>query len=217
MPTRDIKESCRSSFTLAQISPEAERFFWRLITYADDFGRFPADAALLRAQCFSAMVDRIPEAAVAAWRGELARADLIRLYEAEGKPWGYFPTWVKHQRTRARHSKYPPPVVLPAAAVICQHVPACVGTCRQMPADVAVVTEEPENTEKTVVRLPASASTRRHVPADAGIRRQMPAQQGVPSWHNGQPPDTDPKQVKAMLAETKKMLDGGPPEDEVPF
>lgn len=140
MPTRDIKESCRTSRTLAKVSASAERLFWRLTTYADDFGRMPADADIVRAACFTVMLDTVREGQVVQWLDELAAVDLIRFYPGEdGKRYAFFPTWGKHQRTRAKHSKYP----APSSAVICQ----------QMPADVAVVTEEtvvPEKTETPV-------------------------------------------------------------------
>ncbi|HJQ66372.1 MAG TPA: hypothetical protein VJ816_08345, partial [Gemmatimonadales bacterium] len=138
MPTRDIKESCRTSRTLAKISPAAERLFWRLTTYADDFGRMPADADVVRAACFAVMLDTVREGQVSQWLEELAAVDLIRFYDGEdAKRYAFFPTWSKHQRTRAKHSKYP--------------VPTSAGICRQMPADVAVVTEEtvvPEDPKK---------------------------------------------------------------------
>lgn len=142
MPTRDIKESCRTSRTLAKVSAHAERLFWRLTTFADDFGRMPADADVVRAACFAVMLDTVREGQVSAWLDELAAVDLIRFYSGEdGKRYAFFPTWSKHQRTRAKHSKYP--------------VPASAGICQRMSADVAVVTEEtvvPEDTEETDLR-----------------------------------------------------------------
>src|SRR5690349_6034890 len=137
MPTRDIKESCRTSRTLAKVSAQAERLFWRLTTYADDFGRFPADADVVRANCFSVMLDTVRENHVTNWLMELSGVDLIRFYTgSDGKTYGFFPTWAKHQRTRAKHSKYP--------------APSSADICRQMPADVAVVTESTEVPEVAV-------------------------------------------------------------------
>lgn len=136
MPTRDIKESCRTSETLAHLSHGAERLFWRMVTYADDFGRMPADVRVVRAACFPLMLQKVKEGDVQTWLNELEAADLIRGYrDADGKPFAFFTTWSKHQRTRAKHSKYP--------------VPAYADTCRQMPADAAdkdrVVPKNPKN------------------------------------------------------------------------
>ena len=41
----------------------------------------------------------------------LASAGLVALYEYEGKPYLYIPTWTKHQNVRAKRSKYPEPPV----------------------------------------------------------------------------------------------------------
>ena len=40
MPSRIIKESITTSESLDGISDEAERFFWRLVVKADDFGLY---------------------------------------------------------------------------------------------------------------------------------------------------------------------------------
>ena len=135
MPNRDIKESCRTSDSLAQLSHGAERLFWRLTTVADDFGRFEARASVLRASCFPVLLDRVREADVKRWTEELVKAGMVGLYLSDGKPLGFFTNWSKHQRTRAKNSKWPEP-----PADICQH----------MTADSAVVTEETVVTEDTV-------------------------------------------------------------------
>jgi hypothetical protein len=43
-------QACRTSETLAKLTHGAERFCWRLTTYADDWGRFPVSAAVPREQ-----------------------------------------------------------------------------------------------------------------------------------------------------------------------
>lgn len=48
MPNRMIKESICTSETLAQLTPEEERLFYRLLVNADDFGRFDGRAARRR-------------------------------------------------------------------------------------------------------------------------------------------------------------------------
>jgi len=177
MPNRDIKESCRTSETLAKLTHGAERFCWRLTTYADDWGRFPASAPVLRAHCFALMLDTVSEADVAGWLGELQRCDMVRIYaDSDGKMYGEFITWRKHQRVRAKFSKYPAPT------------PA--GICRQMTTDVPVVTEETvvtgdpvvaEGTEKT--ETPALTTS---APALAGAgRRISPEREHAPSTPQG--------------------------------
>lgn len=122
MPNREIKESCRHSPTLTQLSDFAERFFWRLTTVADDYGRFPADPRYMRAECFP-LFETIKTAKVAAAFAELEAAGLVESYQNWDRTYGQFKTWEKHQRCRAKFSKYPPP--------------ASDGSCRQPLASAA--------------------------------------------------------------------------------
>lgn len=109
MPNRIIRESCRTSETLNSLSAEAERLFWRLTTVADDYGRFEADPRVLLAQCFPLKVGALKVESVGRWFLELVTCGLVTTYDNTGKVLGFFVTWDKHQRRRARHPKYPAP------------------------------------------------------------------------------------------------------------
>lgn len=115
MPTRFIKESCRSSKNLDKLSDFEERLFWRLITTADDFGRFMACPELVRSACFpykTLSTDRINSSL-----HSLQTHDLIRLYVVDDRQYGEFIKWEKHQgKPRAKDSKYPACI---ASASIC--------------------------------------------------------------------------------------------------
>ena len=132
MPSRIIRESCRTSKTLARLSAQAERLFWRLVTVADDHGRFEAEASIVRSLCFP-LNDSLKSATVESWLQELAdHADpCVTLYHAHGKRYGVFNTWARHQRIRAQISKYPPP---PSGSA-CQPMAADDGERPPMPAD----------------------------------------------------------------------------------
>ncbi len=93
--------------------------FWRLTIAADDFGRFPAHITALIAACFPLMVRDITDKRGEAMLAELVAVDLVRLYEVEGKRYGFFPTWEKYQQRRAKYSKYPQP---PASEIICKQM-----------------------------------------------------------------------------------------------
>lgn len=47
MPSRIIKETIIISESLTAISAEAERFFWRLVVKADDFGLYYGDPRIV--------------------------------------------------------------------------------------------------------------------------------------------------------------------------
>ena len=119
MPNRIIKESIGTSETLAQLTGSQERHFWRMLVQADDYGRFDARPHAIRARAYAAMLDRVGEKESESMTQALAKAGLITLYEHEGRRYGHFVTWDKHQQTRAKVSKYPQP---PADDSIGNHV-----------------------------------------------------------------------------------------------
>jgi HNH endonuclease len=127
MPNRMIRESARTSDTLDQLSDGAERMFWRLTTVADDFGRFEADPRVLLSACFPLRAGRLKVEQVAKWLKELVLVELVSVYIVGGKRFGVFTTWEKHQRIRAKHSKFPPP----SSDSICQQMPAYVAERRE--------------------------------------------------------------------------------------
>jgi len=129
MPNRIIRESCRTSKTLDRLSAEAERLCWRLTTVADDYGRFEAEPVIVRAQCFP-LKESLTSLEVEKWLLELAGISdpMIVLYEAEGKRYGAFLKWEKHQTVRAKRSKYPEPT----DANICKQVLADASKCARI-------------------------------------------------------------------------------------
>lgn len=109
MPNRFIKESCRSSRNLDRLTDFEERLFWRLITTADDYGRFMACPELVRASCFP--YKKVSVLAMTTALAHLRKHDLIQLYQVEGREYGYFLKWEKHQgKPRSLKSKYPEPL-----------------------------------------------------------------------------------------------------------
>lgn len=106
VPNRFIKESCRSSKNLDRLSDFEERLFWRLVTTADDYGRFLADAELVRSACFPYKSISIPNMEKALLG--LQSHNLIFTYQVGDRKYGEFVTWTKHQgKPRSSKSKYP--------------------------------------------------------------------------------------------------------------
>lgn len=137
MPSRIIKESTRTSDTLAQISAEAERLFWRLVVSADDYGRFDARPHIVLGHCLAPFLARgsVTVEDVSRWLTELERAGLIIRYVVDGKACLQLTTWEKHQRApRAKDSKYPAP---PADAGTSGHLLSNDSNCSQVPSDAS--------------------------------------------------------------------------------
>lgn len=135
MPNRIIRESARTSPSLDRLSAEAERLFWRLVTVADDFGRFEADPRLILSACFPLRIGAMTVAEVQRSLAELADAadPIIAIYEVRGRVYGEFCNWERHNGKRAKSSKHPGPS--------CTQVHADARTCTQVHADAPLKRE----------------------------------------------------------------------------
>ena len=107
MPNRIARDSARKSKSLAKLTDFGERGFWRLVLAADDFGRFIADPAIILAECFPRMLDRVSLLMCEQMLRECVAADLIVLYEVDGVTYGQFVKADKYFTRRAKGSKYP--------------------------------------------------------------------------------------------------------------
>ena len=87
-----------------------EVVFYRLIVNCDDYGRFDARPAILKSRLFP-LKENITLKSVESAIHTLASAGLVVLYEFEGTPYLYLPTWARHQNIRAKRSRYPEPPV----------------------------------------------------------------------------------------------------------
>lgn len=106
MPNRYVRESAIESEPVNSLSWQAEVFFRRLLNRVDDFGRFTANTALLRASIFPLQLDRVTEADVQRLLSECEFAGLLFIYSSSGKQFIILNKW---EKGRAKESKYPPP------------------------------------------------------------------------------------------------------------
>ena len=106
MPNRYIRESAIESEAVNSLSWQAEVFWRRLLNRADDFGRFTANAALLRASIFPLQLDCVSEADVQRMLAECEAAGLLFVYSSSCKQFIILNKW---EKGRAKESKYPPP------------------------------------------------------------------------------------------------------------
>ncbi len=106
MPNRYIRESAIESEAVNALSWQAEVFWRRLLNRADDFGRFTANTALLRASIFPMQLDRVTEADVQRMLAECEAAGLLFVYSSSCKRFIILNKW---EKGRAKESKYPPP------------------------------------------------------------------------------------------------------------
>ncbi len=138
MPIRMLRDWTRS-IKILPLSVHAERFFVRLIMKADDYGCYDANPALLKADLFPLLSDKVREADLVRWLAECQKADLIVLYEAGGKK--YLQIKDFRQRLDKAKSKYPLPDSTGSLTVV-----------NEFPAETETeyeVETEPENTRAT--------------------------------------------------------------------
>lgn len=108
MPNRIIKESIRTSEDVNRMTDFQFRLWVSLITYVDDYGRGDARPEIIKGSCFP-LRDRITKKDIEAALEALADIGCVSLYEVDGKPYLYFPTWESHQRIQTKKSRFPAP------------------------------------------------------------------------------------------------------------
>jgi hypothetical protein len=106
MPTRYLKSGVRDSESIDKLSPLAETLFYRLLVTVDDFGRFDARPAMIKANCFpikeSVTLNKCKDLV-----SELKESGLIHVYESDGKQYLQMCKW--DNKPRAQESKFPTP------------------------------------------------------------------------------------------------------------
>jgi hypothetical protein len=107
MPNRIIKESICTSDNIDQLSAFQETMFYRLIVNCDDYGRMDARPKILASKLFP--LKDIRTAQIEDGLRALTSAELVIIYEVDGKPFLQMKTWERHQQIRAKKSKYPSP------------------------------------------------------------------------------------------------------------
>jgi hypothetical protein len=107
MPTRYLKSGVRDSESIDKLSPLAETLFYRLLVTVDDFGRFDARPAMIKANCFpikeSVTLNKCRDLII-----ELRNCGLILIYFWGEKEYLQMCKW--DNKPRAQESKYPAPV-----------------------------------------------------------------------------------------------------------
>lgn len=105
MPNRILKESICRSEEIDSLSWFEEVLFYRLIVTCDDYGRYDGRPKVIKGMCFP--LKDITEKDIDKALGKLSAVGLVRVYEAQGRPYLQLVTWGEHQRIRNQKSKYP--------------------------------------------------------------------------------------------------------------
>lgn len=120
MPNRILRDGIITSRAVNALSESAEIFYRRLMSVVDDYGRFEADADILRARLFPIQLETWPVSRVEQMLSECVadaqqvisdatQVPLIRVYVVDGRK--YLELSNFRQQTRSR-SKYPEPTAM---------------------------------------------------------------------------------------------------------
>lgn len=128
MPNRIISERCKRSPTLAGLSSDAERLWWRLMTEVDDYGRFEAVPKIVNGTCAPLLNwtdGRVKKCLIEfAQEREPDGKPLVIYYATKGRLYGQLTSFHEHQRKRDSKPKFPSPqsgkrLLPPQLAAIC--------------------------------------------------------------------------------------------------
>lgn len=107
MPTRIIRDGILTSERIALLGWAEEVFYRRLMSVADDYGRFYAHPSLLRAACYPLHLSKVSDSDIGKWLTACVTAALVRVYPAQdGKR--YLEIQDFGQRVQSK-SKFPGP------------------------------------------------------------------------------------------------------------
>ena len=111
MPNRILKDSINESRGLTSCSFFAQDLYKRLITYADDYGRFNADPQIMVARLYPRELAVVSVEDLTEGLIELVGVGKIEFYTSSARKevYGCFPKWEDHQRVRDSKKKHPDP------------------------------------------------------------------------------------------------------------
>lgn len=107
MPERLVRQGILSSDPVCSLGWAAEVFYRRLMSVADDYGRYDGRKSMLRAALYPLQLEKVSDSDIGKWRLETAKAGLVRVYAVEGKEYVQIEKF--DQRIQGR-PKYPAPV-----------------------------------------------------------------------------------------------------------
>jgi hypothetical protein len=115
MPNRVLRDWTDSK-RMSKLSAQAERFFTRLFMKADDYGRYHADAKLLKAALLPHLIDEVTIDDITAWLKECVDAGLVITYTIDDD--SFLEIQDFEQKLRIKKPKFPEPLHAKTAHVV---------------------------------------------------------------------------------------------------
>lgn len=158
MPNRIIREGIIHSPVVNVLDAHEEVFYRRLLNVVDDYGRYPAHPAILRAACFPLRLDSIRESDVSRWTDKLSSPGLIVLYDARGQRFLQVCNFNQRQRTPSKYPEPPQGLVAEAEKRAGFLLAECSRNARGSPAQAYSNSEAKPNSNTETAATPAAAS-----------------------------------------------------------
>lgn len=196
MPVRILRPTLRQSERWNRCTFFEQSFYIRLITIADDYGRYEAHPALLASECFPYGDDGgLPVLAhqIDGMLRSLATKDLLYVYESEGKHYFQLTRWKERIRLE-KGSRYPDPSK-------CKIVWKCQSDDWQMSDRCLSDVGNPENTQ--IPETGGLSKNDRQMPV---IREQMTASPPTPTPAPATAPTPSTTAVKCVRVNLNQIL-----------
>ena len=163
MPTRYLKAGIRDSETIDRLSSAAEVLYYRLLVTVDDFGRYDARPAMLKAACFP-IKESVTQKHIENLLSDLIRHQLVSVYYVDEKPYLQMQKW--DNVPRAKESKFPAQTLIDVQA----HT-----VVQQLHTDVPLTVTETVTKTKTDISQdkPAKRKQKVSMPDDFGISEKV--------------------------------------------
>ena len=163
MPTRYLKAGIRDSETIDRLSSAAEVLYYRLLVTVDDFGRYDARPAMLKAACFP-IKESVTQKHIENLLSDLVKHQLVSVYYVDEKPYLQMQKW--DNVPRAKESKFPTPT--------CKDVQVHT-VVQQLHTDVPLTVTETVTKTKTDISQdkPAKRKQKVSMPDDFGISEKV--------------------------------------------
>lgn len=162
MPNRIIREGILTSPKLAKLGWADEVFYRRLLSVVDDFGRYYADAGMLRAACYPRQLNKVSDSDVGKWLRACVDAALVRVYPAQDGE-SYLEVVKFDQQVRAKKSKFPDPAS------------TCVADATQTQANDHLDVDVSVGVDEGVIPRKRGKQPKVPMPADFGISERVKA------------------------------------------
>jgi hypothetical protein len=194
LPNRILRDGINSSPRINTLSPGAEILYRRLMSVADDYGRFYSAAATVRGACWPTAPGNVTESEISRWLVELQSGDrpLLRIYTVNNCEFLEMADF--GQRVQSK-SKFPEP--LPCTTV---DPPLIHG---DPPGNIGASRSRRRITHLTVIY--GSTSSGRHIPGRSA--KKAPGNTGIRSaMGNAQHCSMKSKSESSRQSRSKSLL-----------